>query len=149
MAAAAMKLARGRGVGISTISVLCGVGVWWLVSLYFADAALLPSPPAVALSFIELTRSGALPAAIGATLMRVGAGYALGVAGGIATGLLLGHFRLLNDVFSPVFEFMKGLPPIALVPLMILWLGIGELPKFLIVAYIVWIIVTVGQERHL
>lgn len=144
MAANAVRVARGRAVGVGTLSVLCGIGLWWLASLYMANASLLPSPPAAVLSFIELMSSGALPAAIGATLMRVGAGYALGVAGGIATGLLLGHFRILNDVFSPVFEFLKGVPPIALVPLMILWLGIGELPKFLIVAYIVWIIVTVG-----
>ena len=77
-------------------------------------------------------------------MMRVLAGYAIGVASGIVTGLLLGQFRTLNEIFGPVFEFMKGVPPIALVPLLILWLGIGELPKFLIVAYIVWIVVTIG-----
>lgn len=135
---------RRDAVIVGSLSVLAGVGVWWLVSHLIADAALLPSPPAVAQSFVELTLSGALPLAIGGTLMRVVAGYALGVAAGILTGLLLGQFRTLNDIFGPIFEFLKGVPPIALVPLLILWLGIGEPPKIVIVAYIVWVIVAVG-----
>ena len=136
--------ASGAAFLVGALSVLVGVALWWLASVLLNNSALLPAPPAVVGSFVELTQSGMLPAAIGGTLMRVVAGYGIGVLGGILTGLLLGHFRSLNDIFGPIFEFLKGVPPIALVPLLILWLGIGELPKFIIVAYIVWIVVTIG-----
>jgi NitT/TauT family transport system permease protein len=115
---------------ISAASVAFGVILWDRLAVLTAAPELLPRPVDVFLAFVELSRSGQLVTAI-----------AIGVIGGIATGLLLGSFRSLNNTVGLVVEFLKGIPPIALVPLAIMWLGIGEPSKYVVIAYIVWIVV--------
>jgi ABC-type nitrate/sulfonate/bicarbonate transport system permease component len=88
--------------------------------------------------------SGELPRAVADSAMRVLVGYALGVVAGIVTGLLLGSVRMLNDTVGLIFDFVKGIPPIALVPVVIIWLGIGEISKYVVIAYIVWIVVAIS-----
>ncbi len=68
------------------------------------------------------------------SLMRIGTGYAIGAVAGIVIGLLLGFFRWVDSVLTPVIYSIYPIPKIALLPLFILWLGIGELPKFTIIA---------------
>jgi ABC-type nitrate/sulfonate/bicarbonate transport system permease component len=129
---------------LSALSLVVGTGLWWLLSIAIADPALLPSPPAVARTAVDMLMSGVLVQSMVASMSRVVIGYVAGVLIGIVTGLLLGQFKVLNDIFGPVFEFLKGIPPIALVPMLVLWFGIGELPRYIIVGYIVWIIVMIG-----
>ncbi len=125
------------------LSVGLALAAWSLASAYLVDPALLPSPARVWSAASRMLRSGQLAEAIGVSLTRIAIGYAIGALAGLLTGLLLGGVRLVEAVLGPLFEFLKGLPPIALVPLAIMWFGIGELPKHLIIAYIVWVVVTV------
>lgn len=129
---------------LSAASLSIGTIFWWLLSVMINDATLLPSPGEVIKTGGKMIASGVLAESMVASMERVIIGYVAGVVLGVFTGLLLGQFKTLNDIFGPVFEFLKGIPPIALVPMLVLWFGIGELPRYIIVAYIVWIIVMIG-----
>jgi ABC-type nitrate/sulfonate/bicarbonate transport system permease component len=135
-----------RTLIVSLISVLTGLAVWSLASSYLIDTALLPHPISVWNTAVEQWQTGLLSASIKVSLWRVLIGWAMGVAAGIVTGVVLGELRTANAVIGPIFEFLKGVAPISLVPIMILWFGIGELPKLLIIAYITWVVVTVNTE---
>jgi len=136
--------ARISGAWPGALSILLALGGWAFVSAYFFDKALLPGPLAVSRTASQMVATGEVLDALRASLGRVAIGYIMGVAAGLVTGLLLGGVRIADAILGPLFEFLKGLPPIALVPLAILWFGIGEFPKHLIIAYIVWIVVAVN-----
>jgi ABC-type nitrate/sulfonate/bicarbonate transport system permease component len=128
-------------VAVSTASVVVAIILWdWLAVLTGAPE-LLPRPAEVLGVLIQMIRSGELTAAAFESLKRVAVGYGIGTVGGIATGLLLGSVRSINSTVGLIVEFLKGIPPIALVPLAIMWLGIGEASKYAVIAYIVWIVV--------
>jgi ABC-type nitrate/sulfonate/bicarbonate transport system permease component len=127
-----------------TLSIALAVAAWALASRYAVDPALLPPPGEVARAAARLLGSGELLDAVGASLGRIAVGYLMGALAGVLTGLVLGGIRAADVVLGPLFEFLKGLPPIALVPLTIMWFGIGETPKYIIIAYIVWVVVTVN-----
>jgi ABC-type nitrate/sulfonate/bicarbonate transport system permease component len=135
--------ARSR-FALSLASLGLGLLAWALLSVGVGRPELIPSPLAVGEAFLEMLASGEIWRAVAKSLWRVGIGYCLGVAAGIATGLVLGAFRLADVTVGPVFEFLKGIPPIALVPLFVMWMGIGELSKVSVIAYLVWIIVAIS-----
>ncbi|MDB6178731.1 ABC transporter permease subunit [Paracoccus sp. Z330] len=93
----------------------------------------LPSPEAVASRFLEIARSGyqnfTLWEHLGASLMRVLAGFALGALVGIPLGYAMGLSGWFRGWFDPIVEFMRPVPPLALIPLVIIWFGIWESGK--------------------
>jgi ABC-type nitrate/sulfonate/bicarbonate transport system permease component len=133
-----------RSIAIATLSVLTGLILWGLISGNLVSETLLPHPMSVWREAVLLSRSGLLWESIAISLWRIGCGWALGVVFGVFTGLILGEIRVVEAVIGPIFEFLKGIAPISLVPIMIIWFGIGELPKVLIIAYITWVVVTVN-----
>ena len=133
-----------RAFLVAALSILTGLVAWGLVSGTLVDEKLLPHPFSVWREAVAKAESGLLWESIGISLWRVGWGWVLGVVAGILTGLILGELRGFEAVAGPIFEFLKGIAPISLVPIMILWFGIGELPKLLIIAYITWVVVTVS-----
>jgi ABC-type nitrate/sulfonate/bicarbonate transport system permease component len=137
-------LRAGGDLWPGVLSVALALAGWGLASAYLVDPALLPSPLQVWQAGLKTAASGELVEAVGVSLSRIAIGYLLGAAAGVVTGLILGGIRAADAVLGPVFEFLKGLPPIALVPLTIMWFGIGEFPKHVIIAYIVWVVVTVN-----
>lgn len=127
-----------------TLAIALAVAAWALASRYAVDPRVLPPPDEVARATVRLLASGDLVDAVGASLGRIAVGYLIGALAGAATGLVLGGVRAADVMLGPLFEFLKGLPPIALVPLAIMWFGIGETPKYLIIAYVVWVVVAVN-----
>jgi taurine transport system permease protein len=93
----------------------------------------LPSPWRVAHSALVVARDGYAGATLwqhaGASLFRVGLGFALAALAGIPIGLAMGANRLVKAGLDPIIEFYWPLPPLAYLPLMIIWLGIGETSK--------------------
>lgn len=126
------------------VSIALGVLAWALLSARFDRPELIPSPVAAGNAFIEMLASGELWRAVVQSMQRVAIGYCLGAMAGVATGLVLGSFRIAGQALGPLFEFLKGIPPIALVPLFVMWMGIGELSKVAVIAYLVWIIVAIS-----
>jgi len=85
-------------------------------------------------ALVELARSGALAVHLGASLSRIAAGWALGTAAGFAAGLAIGLASLARSVGVPLVSALFPIPKIALLPLMILWFGIGEASKVATIA---------------
>lgn len=93
----------------------------------------LPSPEAVVGRFIEVMANGyqnhSLWEHIGASLLRVLAGFSLGALVGIPLGYAMGLSGWFRGWFDPIVEFMRPVPPLALIPLVIIWFGIWETGK--------------------
>jgi len=97
------------------------------------EAIWLPSPEAVFARFIEISRDGyqnvTLFENIGWSLLRVIAGFLLGSLVGIPLGYAMGLNNWFRGWFDPIVEFMRPIPPLALIPLVIIWFGIWETGK--------------------
>ncbi|WP_232697453.1 ABC transporter permease [Brevibacillus daliensis] len=115
------------------ISVL--IAIWEVVcQLEIVPPLFLPAPSAIVMAGWEMTVSGELFSNLFASLYRILGGYAIGATIGIIVGLALGFSRWADAIFSPIVYSIYPIPKIALLPLIILWLGIGELPKVVIIA---------------
>jgi sulfonate transport system permease protein len=109
--------------------------VWELAVRYgLAEGRLMPPPSRIFETLHDLAIAGELWVHIGATLGRVGAGFALGVIGGTLVGALAGASRLARETLDPSLQGLRAVPSIAWVPLFILWLGIFEESKIALIA---------------
>ena len=132
---------RGGGfdpVARKWVSWLCFAGaivLWQTASeAGLVDPLFLPSPLAIARSLGDLAMSGELARHFGASLMRIGAGWIIGAAAGVVVGSLIGLFGLWRSAGLPFISALFPIPKIALLPLLILWLGIGEASKVATIA---------------
>lgn len=117
------------------LSPLLAVGLWQVASVTgVLPARLLASPLTVLSSAWALTVDGTLPAALLVSVQRVAAGFAVGAVAGVALGLTTGLSRWADQLLDPILQMLRMLPFLGLVPLLILWFGIGELPKVVLVA---------------
>jgi NitT/TauT family transport system permease protein len=94
----------------------------------------LPAPSAAVQALWELTASGLLWKHLGVSLLRIGAGWALGTSVGILVGVAMGIWSLGRALGLAIVSALFPIPKIALLPLFILWLGIGEQSKIAIIA---------------
>lgn len=108
--------------------------IWYLVSATgIVSQRLFPSPITVAKAFWYLITSGQLAAAIPASMARGVTGLAIGVFIGIVCGSIAGLFRLGDEVLDSSFQILRAIPFIAIVPLLVLWFGIDEEPKIILI----------------
>jgi NitT/TauT family transport system permease protein len=121
---------RPPRVVLNLISLVLGIAVWWGISATGVD---LPSPPAVLKRFGELLADGTLETDIGASLLRVLIGFLLGVAVAVPVGFLMGWYPIARGLLEPWVQFFRTIPPLAIIPLAIVLLGIGEVPKILVI----------------
>jgi sulfonate transport system permease protein len=131
MSSTALKLAR-RASGVVLILLL-----WELSTAVFGlfEPTVLPSPSTVFTTFRELVRSGDLAGQVGTSIRRALLGAALGVSVGATLGALSGLWRRGEDLIDAPVQMLQAVPFTAVVPLFIVWFGIGELPKILIIAF--------------
>ena len=116
----------------SIVVIAIVVGIWWAV-VVATKSAIFPTPWAVVTGTLELARDGTLWEHIGASLMRVGAGFGLAVALAIPLGLWMGWVHGAFVTLNPLFQIMRPISPIAWIPIAILWFGVGNAsPIFLI-----------------
>jgi sulfonate transport system permease protein len=116
---------------LSTFAVfLAALAIWWLVSRFgWVNAFLLPAPETVADTLIDLIISGVLAKHALVSLQRVGLGYVLAIAIAVPCAVLFSLSEAVRRTLEPLLEFVRQIPPLALMPLLILWLGIGETQK--------------------
>jgi sulfonate transport system permease protein len=109
--------------------------VWYAVAYSgLINAALLPKPHVVLAKFWELLHDR-LPIDIWMSTQRVFIGVALGIVLAVPVGFVLGWYRSIRTFIDPVINFFRALPPIALIPLVIVYFGIGEGAKIVILFY--------------
>ena len=110
------------------------VGLWWLVcALRLKSAYVLPSPARVWTSAVAMTGSGELGRHVVTSLGRVAGGFAVAFALAFAVAVLALVAPRAYAYVSPALDFLKNVPPLALIPLLILWFGIGESPKLIVI----------------
>jgi len=114
--------------------VLIIVSVEWAVNAGMVRRALLPPPSAIADALWDLLASGEFIAPLYATLRLVFAGFAIGSALGIAIGVAMGWWPAMHRLLEPLVELLRPIPKAALVPALMLFLGIGEATKITSVA---------------
>lgn len=115
---------------LMAVSVLVPLLAWVVLSGTGAVSALfLPSPLAVARAFARLAGSGQLGQDLLATLTRVGIGFGLVVLISVPLGLAVGTFPACRALFEPMIGLLRYMPAPAFIPLLIIWLGLGEASK--------------------
>jgi sulfonate transport system permease protein len=108
--------------------------VWWAVAASGAVPAYrLPSPPAVALAAVDLAERGQLFPFIGISTQRVLLGFAFGSLIGLVLGALVGLSRTASVLLAPLIGALRAVPSLAWLPLIVLYLGYGEVPKVTLV----------------
>ncbi len=106
------------------------IGLWQLASSRgWLPALFMPSPWQIVGAFGDMIDNGTLDKHVGASLMRIGLGWLLGTIAGLAIGLAMGIFSVARAAGLPVVSALFPIPKIALLPLFILWFGIGEPSK--------------------
>jgi NitT/TauT family transport system permease protein len=130
----AARYAAGIGLTVAPFAVL--VVLWWLLRLTgLINPSLLPSPADVARTFWSTLTAGQLLTNIVMSVTRVLGGLLLGTAAAVPVGFLIGWYRPVGRLLDPLINFFRALPPIALIPLVIVYLGIGEVAKIAILFY--------------
>ncbi|MFZ0765365.1 ABC transporter permease [Bradyrhizobium sp.] len=132
---------RGAGFSPQTsryaglVALALVIGLWQLAGgLSLVNPIFLPTPLSVLRAMIQLALSGALWQHLAYSVMRIGAGWLLGTVAGIVVGFAIGLSTLARGVGITFISALFPIPKIALLPLLILWLGIGEEPKIATIA---------------
>jgi len=108
---------------------------WELASVSgWLSTRVLPEPLAVARAFFALAASGELWTHVLVSTRRALIGFAIGGGAGLALGLLTGTFRVAETLLDSTLQMVRNVPPLALIPLVILWFGIDETAKLFLVA---------------
>ena len=129
---------QGDTLLLSLVSIGGIIFVWWLVTaMGWVKPLFLPSPGAVVRKFIDVWNNGftntSLMEHAGVSAARVFGAFLLACLVGIPLGLAMGMSPFARGVFDPPLEFYRPIPPLAYLPLMIIWFGIGETSKVLLI----------------
>ena len=108
---------------MALIAVL--IAAWWL-TVYLTHSLIFPAPWGVVTGTWELLKNGTLWDHIGASLVRVGAGFGLAVCFAVPLGLWMGWVRGAYRTLNPLFQILRPISPIAWIPIAILWFGVGD-----------------------
>jgi sulfonate transport system permease protein len=114
------------------------------VRMGLSNGRLVPPPSVIFQTFADLARTGELQLHALATLSRVAAGFGFGVVAGTLFGAITGYSALMNRLVDPTLQGLRAIPSIAWVPLFILWFGIFEASKIILIAVGVFFPVYLG-----
>lgn len=136
-----VKPRQRQPLGTLSISLLTLGGLlllWWAVTTAgLIEPLFLPSPQAIARKGWVLLTQGYMEASLwqhlGASLGRIGLALLVAVLTAIPLGIAIGRNRIARGIFDPLIEFYRPIPPLAYLPLIVIWCGIGELSKVLLI----------------
>jgi len=129
---------EGNSATISVVTVVTLFGLWFLVTnLGLIKPLFLPSPQAVWQQFYEYLIGTANDKPLWqhfmASLLRVAVAFWAAFLTAVPVGIAMGMSRVARGIFDPPIEFYRPLPPLAYLPLIIIWFGIEEMPKVLLI----------------
>ena len=129
---------QGDTMWLSIVSICSIIFVWWLFTFMgWVKPLFLPSPQAVLFKFFNIWTNGFTDtpflAHVGISAARVFGAFLLACIIGIPLGIGMGMSPFMRGVFDPPIEFYRPIPPLAYLPLMIIWFGIGETSKVLLI----------------
>jgi NitT/TauT family transport system permease protein/sulfonate transport system permease protein len=118
----------------NAIGICAFLGFWQSLSAFdIVDAFMLPSPWNVVQALWNMALDGSLWENLEASLERVATGYLVACAVGLTLGLICGWWRTISDLIRPVIEALRPIPPLAWVPIAILWFGLGDASAYFLV----------------
>ncbi|MBI2219065.1 MAG: ABC transporter permease [Candidatus Rokubacteria bacterium] len=124
-----------RGLAIlATLALWAGISygnraVEWMLP------ALLPTPGEVVRVFLDSVRDGSLVTSVTTSLVRVAEGFGLAAAAALALGVLVGVSTPVRLLVEPIIEFVRPIPPLAFLPMFLVWFGLGEASKVAFIGY--------------
>jgi NitT/TauT family transport system permease protein len=133
---ASLGLAKAGGFlfrsGIVTWVLL--IAIWWFISLFYSST-FWPSPLETLTGAREIILDGTLLKFAGVSLWRVIKGWVIGCAVAVPIGILIGRNRIVRQLFEPVIDYVRFIPAIAFLTLFIMWFGVGEKSKTILIMY--------------
>lgn len=125
--------------------------VFWQIASKFKwlNPSIMPSPLRILQAFIFNIKSGLVFEHLAASLRRVAIGFLSGVLAGIVVGFFVGFYKLLDNLLNGLLNFMRSIPTVGLIPLFILWFGIGEESKIIVIAISTFWSVLVNTQQGL
>ncbi|MGE8066666.1 taurine ABC transporter permease TauC [Pseudomonas sp. NPDC089569] len=123
---------------ISVLTLIALIVIWWAVTASgLIEPLFLPPPSAVVQKGWLLATSGYMDSTLWqhlkASLARIGLGLGFAVLTAVPVGIAIGANRIARGVIDPLIEFYRPIPPLAYLPLIVIWCGIGELSKVLLI----------------
>jgi NitT/TauT family transport system permease protein len=132
---AGRAFARIAPLGLPLLGLAIVIAVWWLATIVFhIRTFFLPAPPDIVKSF--LTLPDYLIEMAGVTLTEVLLGFGLAAVGGLAIAIVLSAWSVVQRATLPLVVAVNSIPKLALAPLLLLWLGFGQLPRVVMVVLI-------------
>ena len=142
---------RHRGSLLFASSIIFAFAGWQFLSSFVFNPFLIPPPLVVFETMVPMVKNGEIFRHVAISLARVGVGFATGCAAAILLGVILGRIKLVNDLLDPVIELLRYLSPTAMIPIAVIWFGIGETSKYFLIFwgtfFIVLINTTAGVMR--
>ena len=118
--------------------------IWQFLSTVLFNPFLIPPPLEVIRTAIPMLMSGEILGDVAISMTRVLVGFTTGSLAGIVTGVLLGRIQLLHDLLDPIIELLRYLSPTAMIPIAVIWFGIGELSKYFLIFWGTFFIVVIN-----
>ncbi|WP_343320175.1 ABC transporter permease [Arthrobacter sp. TMP15] len=125
------KLSRQSMIAINIVSVAAGLAAWTIFSA--SGLVTLPGPLEVGVRAGEVIADGTLAGDTWASLSRVLSGFFLGSLLAIPVGFIMGWYGIGRAIIEPYVQFFRTIPPLALLPLVMVTMGIGETPKIFVI----------------
>jgi NitT/TauT family transport system permease protein len=116
---------------LNVLAVLIGIALWWWITS--SGLVVLPTPVQVVSAAFAEAKSGVLLSDALASLGRVLAGFCLGLLVAVPVGFLMGWYRVARGIIEPYVQFFRTIPPLAIIPLAIVTMGIDETPKIFVI----------------
>jgi NitT/TauT family transport system permease protein/taurine transport system permease protein len=138
---AALRRARLRRIGLGTAGLVVVLALWQLIAVLLNDPVTLPTVGATARAFGHYlthpypSQSKTLGGDLAISLERILVGFAIGTVIGVAIGVAMSVNQIIRQLIDPIIEVIRPLPPLAFIPLFIVWFGIGELPKEVLLVF--------------
>jgi ABC-type nitrate/sulfonate/bicarbonate transport system permease component len=144
----AMRSRLGRGLPRSLLltfaSLLIAFLTWQFLSTVLFNPFLIPPPLEVFRTAIPMVASGEIFADVAISMSRVLVGFLVGSFFGVVLGVLLGRIRLLHELLDPILELLRYLSPTAMIPIAVIWFGIGEMSKYFLIFWGTFFIVLIN-----
>ena len=142
---------QGNTLWLSALSIAFFFFVWWLVTeMGWVKPLFVPSPVSIVKKFLEIWNGGFTGTPfvdhVVISTARVFGAFLLACAIGLPLGLAMGMSPVVRGIFDPPIEFYRPIPPLAYLPLMIIWFGIGETSKVLLIFLSVFAPVVLGAR---
>lgn len=135
---------RQRSLLLMAASLAVAIFGWQFLSTFVFNPFLIPPPAEVIRTAIPMLVSGEILADVSISMVRILVGFLTGSLVGIVMGVLLGRIRVLHELLDPIIELLRYLSPTAMIPIAVIWFGIGEMSKYFLIFWGTFFIVVIN-----